>query len=301
MRVDKTDGIRAPPDNRERRDALELKELLAQLWAGRSWILASVTLVTVATLAVAFLMTPVYRASIVLISASEDRNNLSSSLGSSLGSLSGLAALAGVNLGASSSATEEALAVLRSRQFSESFIGDNNLMPKFFPNKWDSKLEQWKNVGERQPTSAEAYKYFDRKIRKVVQDKRTGLVTLHVDWRDRVAAAAWANELVERLNAEMRRRAISQSDASLGFLQKELSSTSVVESRNAISRLMEAQINERMIANVTEEYSFRVVDPAMVPDRKDRIRPRRLLMTLSGLFCGVLLGVVAVTLFRRPD
>jgi len=301
MPVDEPDGMNMQPGNLESRDALDIRELLALLWAGRWWIVASVTLVTVATVAAAFLMTPVYRASIVLVSASEDRNSLSSSLGSSLGSLSGLAALAGVSISPQGSATEEALAVLRSRQFSESFIEDYKLMPQFFPNEWDSKLKQWKVIGEQQPTTARAYKFFDRKIRKVGQDKRTGLVTLHIDWRDRVAAAAWANELVKRLNTEMRRRAISQSDASLGFLQRELSSTSVVESRNAISRLMEAQINERMIANVTEEYSFRVVDPAMVPDKKDWLRPRRLLMALSGLIIGVLVGVVVAVLFRRPN
>jgi LPS O-antigen subunit length determinant protein (WzzB/FepE family) len=107
--------------------------------------------------------------------------------------------------------------------------------------------------------------------------------------------------MVTRLNAEMRRRAIDRADASLEYLAKEIESTNVLEARTTINRLMEAQINQRMLANVTADFAFRVVDRAQVPDTGDKVRPRKLLMLLAGGFLGFLLGVVGVLIFRRAD
>jgi uncharacterized protein involved in exopolysaccharide biosynthesis len=56
--------------------------------------------------------------------------------------------------------------------------------------------------------------------------------------------------------------------------------------REAIPRLMEAQIKQRMLANVLHEYAFRVVDSAMPPDKADRIRPNKPLLVAAGVFGG---------------
>src|SRR6185437_16075318 len=148
--------------------------------------------------------------------------------------------------------------------------------------------------GIKSPTPYKAFRLFDKSIRSVTQDKKTGLVTLQIDWRDPAEAAAWANELVRRLNAEMRGRAIEQSTASLGYLESELNKTTVVGTRDAINRLMEAQIRQRMLANVIQQYAFRVVDRAMPADRDNPVWPRRTLLTAGGFLVGALLGIVAV-------
>jgi uncharacterized protein involved in exopolysaccharide biosynthesis len=227
---------------------------------------------------------------------------MGSSLGGNLGALGGIAALAGFKIGSDGGQTEESLAVLRSQQFNEAFIRENGLLPILYASRWDEVAGKWKGDPEDKPTLAMAYRRFNREIRTVFQDKKTGLVTLQVDWKDRRIAAKWANELVSRLNSEMRRRAITDADASMKYLESELASTSTVETRLAINRLMEGQINARMVANVTNEYVFRVVDPAMVPDRNDVVRPRRVLLAALGIMCGGLAGVFAILVFgrRRP-
>ncbi len=172
-------------------------------------------------------------------------------------------------------------------------------MPLFFRRKWDERAGKWKVSVKRQPTEADASKYFDRRVRSVTEDKKTGLITLRIVWRDREVAAAWANELVARLNSEMQHRAITQADASLGFLKKELEETNVVDTRVAINRLIENQINQRVLANVTAEYAFRVIDHALPADEDDVVRPKKFLMVLIGAFLGFLAGILAVSMFRR--
>jgi uncharacterized protein involved in exopolysaccharide biosynthesis len=171
-------------------------------------------------------------------------------------------------------------------------------MPKFFPSKWDETAQSWKGPQEDWPTSAKAFKYFDKKIRTIKQDKKTGLVILQIDWKNPQEAAAWANELVRRLNSEMRQRAIMKSKASLEFLEKELASTVLLGTRDAINRLIEAEIRQRMLANVTHEYVFRIVDSALPPDLDDPVKPNKLLLLVGGPFLGFGLGIVGVIIMN---
>lgn len=276
---------------------MDLSELLRLLWAKRILMAGCVAAFILSAAAAAFLMTPVYRSSVLLVPADVQTSGVSSLLGG-LGELGGLAALAGVDVGGSSSATDEALAVLRSRAFTEAFIRARNLLPELFGDRWDSARGQWADP-ENPPTMAQGYRYFDQSVRSVSQDARTGLVTVRVDWRDPVVSAEWANDLVDRLNAEMRRRAIARTNASVKYLEQELANTVIVDTRSAVSRLMESHINQRMLANVTEEYAFRVIDRALPPDDDDPVRPRTLVMLVSAAAAGLLAGVVVVLATRR--
>lgn len=288
-------AVNASPEE----ESIDLRDILQRVVARRWWVLGSVLVCSAAFLSAAFLLRPVYRATAMMVSASAERNSLSGSLGSSLGQLGGLAALAGVEIGANDSETEEALAVLKSRQFTERFIGEKGLMPKLFWKKWDASANRWKVSEQRQPTPARAFKYFDKKVRRVVQDKKSGLITLHIDWIDRIEATEWANELVRRLNEEMRRRAIDSANRSMKYLERELTNTTEVETRQAINRLIEAQIKQRMLANVSEEYAFRLVDAALPPDQNDIHFPKRALLAVAGPVVGLFFGIVLALMMPR--
>jgi uncharacterized protein involved in exopolysaccharide biosynthesis len=274
-------------------DGVEFREVIAALWSGRWWILVTTLLMSTAFAVVAFLSPPVYRASTVLIPASVG-GSASGSLGSALGSLAGVASMVGIGLESGASSTDEALAVLQSRQFLYQFIQDEKLLVTLVKRGLISK---WLRP-ETDPTLAAAHKTFLDDVLTVAADGKTGLVTLSIDWRDREIAAAWANELVARLNAEMRHRALEQADVSLRYLEDELKRTSQVGIQEAINRLVEGQINKRMLANVTKEYSFRIADRALPPDEDDPIRPSRGLLIALGFCLGALLSAFGVLLKR---
>jgi len=274
-------------------DAVDFRALFVKLAEKRWWIIGSILCFTAVFTTAAFKITPIYRASVLMVPANVDRNGMSGTMNSAMGQLGGLASLAGIRVGGGDLGTEEALAVLRSRDFTGRFITDEQLMPVLFANKWDAANKKWRVATVEQPTLSGACKYFDR-IRSVSQDRKTGLVALQIDWKDRDAAAAWANELVQRLNAEMRAREIAQVNVSLGYLEKELASTSVVEVRDAINRLIEAQVKQRMLANVTQEYAFRIVDKAIPPDNNDIVKPNKSFLFVMGPLAGLTAGAVLV-------
>ena len=248
---------------------------------------------------VAMKSTPIYRGTTILAPADIDKKSMGSGLSSALGSVGGFAALAGLGLGGSDYATEEAVAVLKSQQLTEQFIQDNNLLPELFPKLWDPAAGAWR-PGKKPPTLGAGFRAFN-KIRKVQRDSKSGLITVQVDWKDPVKAANFANGLVERLNDEMRHRALAQAEASVGYLQSEMAGTVDVSTHEAISRLMEEQVKQEMLAHVTKQYALQIVDSAMPADLDAPIRPIKILYLAFGLFLGAAVGSWIAMLLEKKS
>jgi uncharacterized protein involved in exopolysaccharide biosynthesis len=276
----------------------EIGGLLATVRSRLALVIAVSLAFGIAMAIVSHLMTPIYRGTTVLARAESEKNSMRSGLSSALSSMSGFAALAGLGLGGNDDVIEESLAVLKSRHFTEEFIQDNNLMPVLFPKLWDARAGHWKAGIKKIPTIGKGFEAFDR-IRKIERDSKSGLITLRVDWKDPVVAADWANRLPERLNTEMRDRARTQAEGSLGYLQKEYADTADVPTREAISHLIEGQIKRKMLADVTTEFALHFVDRAIPADPDEPVRPIKVVYVAFGLFFGAGVGVAAALLLNK--
>ncbi len=116
-------------------------------------------------------------------------------------------------------------------------------------------------------------------------------------------ASKWANELVSKINLESRTRARDRADAAISYLKSELMQTQDVGTREAVNRLIEVQIRQRMLANVSQEYAFRIVDRATPPDRAEYIWPSYKLLLLLWIPVSLIIGVaiaLSIELFRSP-
>jgi len=272
---------------------IDVRRIMLELWRGKLWIIGSAMLFTALFVALAFSITPTYRVSTLLVPASTEED--AGGLGAAMRSLAGTASLLGLSIGGGRNNVDESLAVLKSRGFLEQFILEKELMPVLFEKNWDATRKAWRTPDDV-PTPARAYKLFSRNILSVSQDRGTALVTVSMKWRDREQAADWANELVARLNAEMRDRALKEAGESITFLEAEMKSNSLLGVQAAIGRIIEAQINKQMLANVTQEYALRVVERAMAPDEGDVVWPNKKLLAALGMLLGALIGVAAVLL-----
>jgi len=270
-------------------EEIDLLEYGRVIWRRRKMILGVTLAAAVLAIAVSLAMTNIYRAEVLLAPVGTDENK-GGGLAGALGGLSGIASLAGVSL-PGGGGTEEALAVLKSRGFIWQFVKDNKLMPVLFAEDWDAEAGRWKDEDpEAHPDMWDAYRLFSD-IVQAKQDKKTQLVTLSVDWKDPELAAQWANDLVRRLNAYLRKRAIERSRRNLKYLEQQLRSTVVEEQRKALFELISQEQKKAMLANTQEEFAFRVLDPAAPPDRK--FKPKRALIVILSTFVAGFLAVIA--------
>lgn len=256
------------------------------------WLVALITIAGVAVgVAATLVITPKYQADVLASPAEESKGG---GLASLTGSFGGVAELAGLSVGTGGGARESAIAYLKSRAFIEDFIKEKNLLPILYSDRWNADKRKWIiDDPKKVPSLWSAYRLFSLQILTVAVDKKSGLITLSVVWKDRDQAVDWANDLIRRANAKLRQKAISEAELSLGYLEKELQKTSVVEVQQAIFRVMESQIKTKMMANVQEQYAFNIIDPAALMDEGAYVKPNRLMLLVLGFVGGGLLGVLA--------
>lgn len=250
------------PEHTQQSPALQADLTLGGLLALflRHWLPIGVTTVVAAGLAawLAFWMTPIYRSEVVL--SPTDHSGSGGTMAQLVGRIGSLGSLAGVGLGAGSSMRAESVAMLKSRALTEDFIRNRNLLPVLYAEQWDAQRGGWATLTP--PTLAGAVEDFNEDVRSVIEDRRTGLVTLRMEWSDPALAATWANEYVAAANETVRKRAIADAERTLQYLDAELTKTRKVSVQQAIYSLIEQQINAIAVANVQEEFAFKVVDPA---------------------------------------
>ena len=281
-------AVAAPPRTVTLLDIAGMIADLRWFWLGGAVIGLAIAI------AATLLMAPTYRASITVMPVTDSRQIA--------GAIPGLLARFGgggaLGLGDQSS-RDESVAVLKSRQFTQQLITDEALMPILFADQWDAEGQRWREMApERVPTTWDAWQYFDRKIRRIREDRDRGLITIDIDWSDPALAARWANLLVERVNEELRQRRLEQLEKSVVLLGEELQSAQFVELRQAIASVIESQINERMLAKTRREFAFRVIDAAQPPDADQPESPRPLLYAVLGVTLGALAGLAAGLLRR---
>ena len=104
-------------------------------------------------------------------------------------------------------------------------------------------------------------------------------------------AAAWANDMVKELNGRLQPDAVRDAQRSIDYLEAEARKTNVVELQQAIYRLIESQIKKTMVAKASDEYAFKVIDPARVPE--EPVRPKPLVMVVLGFILGLIVSLFA--------
>ncbi|MEF1167471.1 Wzz/FepE/Etk N-terminal domain-containing protein [Vibrio campbellii] len=301
-----------PPNLQHGDDEIDLREFFKALWKGKWIIIATTFVFAVGAVLYALSLPNIYKSD-ALLAPTESSNG--GGLSKMAGQLGGLAALAGVNLsGAESSQTDLAVQVMKSRQFIEAFINKHELLvPLMAAKGWDlgnNKLildeELYNpNTGEwlrepdglrgATPTAQEVFEVFSREVLNVDQDKESGLYTVSVKYYSPYLAQQWVNWLIKDINKVMRERTIAETSQNLAYLNAQLRKTAVADMQSTFYKLIEEQTKSLMLAEVQDEFIFKVVDPAVVPELKDG--PKRALICVLGTLLGGMFGV-AIVLMR---
>lgn len=304
-----------PPQPQSTDDEIDLRELFKALWKGK-WIIIATTFVFAVGAVIYALSLPNIYKSDALLAPAESSNG--GGLSKMAGQLGGLAALAGVNLGAGeSSQTDLAVQVMKSRQFVETFINKHDLLvPLMAAKDWDltnNKLildeELYNpNTGEwlrepnglrgSTPTSQEAFEVFNKEVLTINQDKESGLYTVSVKYYSPYVAQQWVNWLIEDINKVMRERTIAETSQNLAYLNTQLQKTAVADMQSTFYKLIEEQTKSLMLAEVQEEFVFKIIDPAVISETP--FLPNRFIIVLMGsIFGGIFSCFIVLCFFLK--
>jgi uncharacterized protein involved in exopolysaccharide biosynthesis len=222
------------------------------------------------------LLTPMYSSRNIMLIPTTTSPSIASSLGDQLG---GLASFAGIQTGSTTSNRKETLAIFHSRVFREKALNDLNLMPYLYKEQWDSSNKAWKEGQE--PNLYDALLLF-QDISRLEEDIKRGLFVYVMEWDDPILVAKWSNEVIALFNNYMRERAIVEAEKSTDYLEAELVNTKTISLQNVLYKMIADQRKNAMLASVREDYAFKIIDPAVIPNERSSPNRTQIVVLSSG-------------------
>lgn len=213
----------------------------------------------------------------IVITYNTQKNNISS-MSSGLG---GLSQLAGIDLGSGSSPQEEeSYAMLFSRVNLKSFVeGSESIQNYFLEHTNSNSLSNFEPI----------FSFINKSI-SLTRSKNTGISNIYFSAFDKEISANFLNQLIFHSNESLRKEAQDASERKVEFLNIESSKNSYRNVQAIFGRMIETEIQNKMMANTQEEYAFKIIDPAVIPLNKSS--PRILFSLFLGILIGLIVGVV---------
>ena len=289
-------------------DEIDLRELFNVIWEGRMLIVAGVVISALISVSVALYLPNKYTSETLLAPRSAGAGG---ALGQLAGQFGGLASLAGINLGeGGQNSTAIAIETLKSREFFGTYLYDQVVVDLMASDGWDrssntvsidddiydAQSQTWvRDAGESgvaTPSVQEAHKNFAENALAVSEDKQTGFVTVAVTHFSPHVAKKWVELVVAGVNDAVRAKDVAEAEKSIAFLNEQRTRTSLVSLTEVFAELIEEQTKTVMLANVTDEYVFQVIEPPVAPELKSE--PQRALICVLGVLLGGMLALVMV-------
>jgi uncharacterized protein involved in exopolysaccharide biosynthesis len=268
---------------------VSLVDLIA--WIGRHWwrLAISMLLCAAVTFVIVRQQPFVYTATVTLVEAGEDAGS-----GARAGALGPLLSASGISTAGGGDRTQRALALLVSRSFVDRFIIERGLTQKLLV---DQAVHTPATAAERE----RAYERF-LSLMTIKESQNPGdPIRIQITWTDPQEAAEWANDLVRRLNNEMRLRAAGKAQQKKSFLELELARNREAELRIAISGMIASELRTLMMTRQPQGFVFEILDPAVAATKPSG--PRFVVLTAAGAVVGLLVGIawgLVASAWRRP-
>lgn len=286
---------------------VSIKDVISVTWKNK-FIIAIVSLVCAVAFGIYIYNQPnIYKSEVLTVTA---KQNQQSGLGDLAGKLGGFASLAGISLPQESDNTEIILVTLKSKKFVMELIEKHNLYPELIaatnwlpqqnklvydPKMYKEQTNEWiREVSfpvQQKPSGQEAYEKF-MDVFSVSKKSESSTILLSVEHLSAVRAKQWLDIIINDLNEVMRATDVDEAEKNIAYLKVLLNKPEYVALREVLYGLLEEQVKTIMLSKVRDNYALKVIDPALVPEMKDK--PRRLLFVLVGGLLGSLLSIFVV-------
>ncbi len=302
------------PEDEEERTLLDYWRVLVK----RKWLIIILVFVSVfATAIISLFETNIYQSKTVIAPVSDSGRK-----GRLAALASRLTGMPRITLPGSASSSE-IIALLNSNILRQEIIRKYNLLPVLFYEQWDAKKKDWKKddtfafnpfklIGsivkvirpedkvtlkrekkeeEGVPSIWDGLRALDNMVR-VNDNIDRNTIEISVDFHDPEKAAAILEDFLTTLNSHMSDEAKRVANTNRRYLEEQLKHTSDPFIKQKIYTLIAHQVETSIMAEVKENFAFKVLDPPTVPDRK--IKPKRasmvILSFLLSLFAAIFLA-----------
>ncbi len=298
-------------------DEINLLDYWRVIWKRRRMIGGVVVITVFATVVISLFMEDIYQAKLVIMPVTSKDSGAS---GAGLTALvQQFGGLPGISMPGSASASE-IVSLLKSNILREKVIQQYNLMPILYYKRWNAEQLSWKkdsvnfnpayyfslfrktiapilslphNTEKKDPDIPDTWDALRllNEIVKINQDVKQNTIAISVDFHDPDMAARIAEYFLVTLTNYMSSEAKRVAATNQKYLEDQLGRMTDPFIKQKTYNMIVQQIEAGMMAEVKENFAFKVIDPPLAPDKK--IKPKRIQMVILSLFAGLFVGIVA--------
>ena len=286
-------------------EEIDLRELFKVLFDGKILIALVASIITFSSVIYALMMTDYYKSEAVMsVRDNSENKNLLSQFG-------GAASLMGLNVSSTDDKASQTIQLIQSRKFIKHLLTFENILPSIMAAKsydisskkllfdgdlYDSKSKNWigepDENGSAKPSYLDAHGVYLNDLLSISQDKNTGFILIDIKHLSPIFAKEFLELIIRETNTILRKKDLEESNEALMYLTNELRKTSLVELKESIKNLIEAQLEVQMMSKINEDYVLVEIDPPFIPERG--LSNSKLLIVIFSAIFGSLLGGVIV-------
>ena len=290
-------------DNVEKNGLNDLLQIFHHLYT-KKFLLIKIGLILAIIFSIISLMLPKeWESDAILVNV--DTGTAPSQSGSS--ALGGIAQLAGINLNTSTARRlNMSLYTIMSRDFFRHLLTFENVKrdliaikgfdessqkPIYSKDIYDLDNNKWRN----EPTFFKSYERYRSSVSAAfLDDKSAQFLVVRVRHRSPIFAKELVDLIVREINELQRYNDIREADASLEYLQNQLTQTQQINIKSSINSLIENQVKTKMFANVRSDYVVKPIDNSYIPELRSSPQRTRFVIsyTLIGIFISSLILIV---------
>ena len=236
-----------------------------------------------------------------------------SEVGNLSGKLGGLAAVAGLNLGADRAIQPFELYVesFYSPEVAARLSTRTDILKQAFPDEWNDRTGAWEEprspvrlIGRgvksalgipvfawEQPNAARLQEYIKDEV-ILVRDPKKSVTTFSMDHANPDFAVLLLSSLHESVDEMIRERALRRANSYIDYLSMKLTEVLLAEHREALATTLGEQERVRMMSSSSMPYAAEPLGEPIVSLRPTK--PKPLLILVLGVMAGGFLGIVAV-------
>lgn len=284
-----------PRGNNQGDDEFDFLEIAKVLFKKKYFIFAVALIAAIAGLVYAKSLPNIYKSEVLVIPDKRVGSSGGGGAASLASQFGGLASIMGVSLGGGGGQQNESevyLAIMRTRPFAEYTIKEFSLMPLIAVeiNK--------KNPAIVKRDDAVDMLLVGMKIDKATKELASGL-RISFSSKSPEFSARITETLVKSINRYSQYDTIERAKKDIAMANAQLQQTPVAMMQKALWDIVAQKTMEIVLAQAQDDFSFRIIEPAVIP--KTKFKPRRGIIVVGFTGAGFLIGMVAVLLWTRPS
>lgn len=281
-------------------DEIDLRELFNTINKNRVKIFILTLIITSLAVIYALSIPNSYKSQTILVPQTEAKP--------SLGGLSALAGMAGVDLGGSGQidAATSFETILKDYSFEQYMIEKYNLIDKFtlkqenlvFALSFDGFYNMFHFESSEDSVNIEEKTYSTyQKILTTLSistDKKSGLITLSAESIDRFLSKELVEIYLVELTNYLRKTEMQNVDKQIKFYKNEFNNIADISIKTQLGNLAAGLLQKKVLAEANEYYNVKQLTKPQVAYIRDKTKPKRSLIVIVAFITSIILGIFAV-------